>query len=56
MTDEWRRWIAENVMLGASRDSILKVMVAGRSFAVRFRRRDRPGRDKPLSQGGGAVV
>ncbi len=29
VTDEWRRWIAENVILGASRDSILKVMVEG---------------------------
>jgi Family of unknown function (DUF6065)/Cupin-like domain len=27
--DEWRRWIAENLLLGASRDSILKTMVAG---------------------------
>ena len=29
MTDDWRRWIAENVMLGASRDSILHVMAQG---------------------------
>ena len=27
--DEWRRWIAENLMLGASRESILKSMVDG---------------------------
>jgi len=27
--DEWRRWVAENLLLGASRDSILKTMVAG---------------------------
>jgi len=27
--DEWRRWIAENLLLGAARDSILKTMVAG---------------------------
>jgi hypothetical protein len=29
VTDEWRRWIAENLMLGASRESILNVMVEG---------------------------
>ncbi len=29
MTDEWRRWIAENLMLGSSRESILNVMTAG---------------------------
>jgi len=28
VTDEWRRWIAENLMLGASRESILKRMVS----------------------------
>jgi hypothetical protein len=27
MTDEWRRWIAENLMLGASRESIHEMMV-----------------------------
>ncbi len=27
VTDEWRRWIAENLMLGASRDSIFKTMI-----------------------------
>jgi hypothetical protein len=27
LTDDWRRWIAENLMLGASRESILKTMV-----------------------------
>ncbi len=27
--DEWRRWIAENLMLGASTDSILNTMVNG---------------------------
>jgi Family of unknown function (DUF6065)/Cupin-like domain len=27
--DEWRRWVAENLLLGASRDSILKTMIAG---------------------------
>jgi Family of unknown function (DUF6065)/Cupin-like domain len=29
VTDEWRRWIAENLMLGASRESILNMMVDG---------------------------
>jgi len=29
VTDEWRRWIAENVVLGSSPDSILNVMVKG---------------------------
>jgi hypothetical protein len=29
VTDEWRRWIAENLMLGASRESILNMMVEG---------------------------
>jgi hypothetical protein len=29
VTDEWRRWIAENLMLGASRESILSKMVQG---------------------------
>jgi hypothetical protein len=29
VTDEWPRWIAENLMLGASRDSILNAMVQG---------------------------
>jgi hypothetical protein len=28
ITDEWRRWIAENLLLGATRDSILSKMVA----------------------------
>ncbi len=28
ITDEWRRWIAENLMLGASQESILDRMVA----------------------------
>jgi hypothetical protein len=28
--DQWRRWIGENLLLGASRDSILKAMVARR--------------------------
>ena len=27
--DEWRRWVAENLLLGASRESILRTMVAG---------------------------
>ena len=29
ITDLWRRWIAENLMLGASRESILSTMVQG---------------------------
>ena len=29
VTDDWRRWIAENVMLGGSRESILQVMTQG---------------------------
>src|SRR5262249_30211753 len=29
VTDEWRRWIAENLMLGASRESIHEMMVQG---------------------------
>jgi hypothetical protein len=28
ITDEWRRWIAENLMLGASRESVLGRMIA----------------------------
>lgn len=28
VTNEWRRWIAENLMLGASRESILQTMIA----------------------------
>jgi hypothetical protein len=27
VTDEWRRWVAENLILGASTDSILKMMI-----------------------------
>jgi hypothetical protein len=29
INQEWRRWIAENLLLGAARDSILEAMVAG---------------------------
>ena len=51
VTDEWRRWIAENLMLGASRDSILNVMVRRRSRAVGVRIRDRPGLKSPYLRG-----
>ena len=56
VTDEWRRWIAENLMLGASRDSILKTMVDGGLSPSESAAEIDLACEEPLPQGRGAGV